>query len=217
MLLEPDNGRPGDVITVTGRYFPAGEPLVLQLQVDGNPIYQSHLGEAMTDGEGRFRIPLALPQTWRDRDEPLRQSELLVEAVGKDTSLASAAFFNLAGAPAWTSYRPLDETSCSALQDSLAARLEQPVQRSAGPLLFAETTEVRGQSCQLFLVVSVDEVESTSQIAADLLQSRGWEALTPTRLQQGSRVAALHRSRPAGDMLMFTVELAEPDSPTPVP
>lgn len=217
LLLQPDNGLPGETITVTGRYFPPGEPLMLRLQTAASPVRRALLQDTSSDGAGTFSVQVTIPEVWPGVGERLRQSELLLEAVAGDTVMAGAAFLNLGGAPAWTSYRPLDEALCAALQESLGARLALPVQRSTGPLLFTGKSEARGQSCQLAVIVPVDEVEAITAIVAELLQSRGWEALTPTRLQQDGNVAALHRSAPAGDLLLLTVELAEPDSPGTLP
>lgn len=217
LLLEPDHGLPGAVITATGRYFPSGEPLALRLRPAAGPEREALLQETASDGAGTFSLTLIIPEMWPGAGEPLQQSELLLEAVAGDTVMAGATFLNLAGAPAWTSYRPLDETLCAALQDSLSARLERPVQRTVGPLLFAEKSEARGQSCQLALVVPTDEFDAISAVVADLLQSRGWTALTLSRLEMDGNVAVLHRSAPAGDRLLLTVELAEPDVPATLP
>jgi len=216
LVLTPGHGLPGAVITATGRYFPPGQPLTLQLRTP-NRDRRALLQETISDGVGTFSLLLTIPEAWPGEGERLEESDLLLEAVAGDTVMASAGFLNLGGAPAWASYRPLDETVCAALQDSLSARLELPVQRTIGPLLFAEKSEARGQSCQLALVVPEDEAETISAVVADLLQSRGWTPLTPSRLEMEGDVAALHHSAPAGDRLLLTVELAEPDTPAAYP
>lgn len=97
--LDPANGEPGQHVVVTGANFPSSAPMTLHLSSPASDHVGEVLAQIVSDEHGSFRTVIAIPITWSDSNAPVREQELLVEAISADGGerLSQATFFNVAG------------------------------------------------------------------------------------------------------------------------
>ncbi len=95
ITLNPSNGGPGTVITVTGQFFPVGQTVRFFLGVAGGAVDQEPLDLTEVAEDGTLSGDFPLPLTWSDH-RPITEPELVIVAASDNfgvTATASLSYY----------------------------------------------------------------------------------------------------------------------------
>ncbi|MDX1689075.1 MAG: hypothetical protein R3248_13920 [Candidatus Promineifilaceae bacterium] len=99
VILNPENGEPGERVEIVGANFLPGMAISLRLSSAEAERPAEEVAQVVSDEAGGFRTVIAIPVKWSGSEAAVREQELVVAAVSAvgGQTLAQATFFNVGG------------------------------------------------------------------------------------------------------------------------